>query len=230
MEEKIKQTLSKSERMKKYFILLAVLMLGMSFNLDAFDQTIVSGQEKAIVSDDGSKIHLVRTTTIITVDTIKDYPVIERAQYYIQDKKVLNQLVSVGAVSLRDSLVPRRSHIFGVDTWIQRQLRINNGTITYETIAGYQKNGSLQSIFWICLIIFVAFCGSIFNGKEKPAIITLSIAFTFCFVLGFIESELTIFDLFLCIALLLIPAIVLIIEHLILILKSKKNDMSFLKN
>lgn len=199
--------------MKKVFILLIVFILGMNKYLVADDHAIISGEEKAVVSDDKSKISLVRTNIMITVDTIRDYLVDSRARYYLKDKKIVEQLISTGIANPSDSLLPKNTHIFRKDTWIKRQLSINsNGIVVYGTIGGYQAKPTYLLEFCLSLIISVLFLllGYV-NRKNRNALIWGSIFLTIFIFLGYLETRMTWPDLIVCLGIQLLPAILLII-------------------
>lgn len=181
-------------------------MLGMSINLFA--------QEEIIVQKDKSEISVIKITVVIDTIKVRTFEVLNNAKYYL-NKDNANELISKGIGSIPDSLLPRLTHMFGINTYQKRHLEIWNKNVTYKSNGEYVAPISHPYIFWICIISFIFLLIWGFMTINVTGPIVVSMIATFLFFTGYAESELTLFDVISCTIILIIPAFVLFVKNII---------------
>jgi len=158
--------------MKKIFLFLLIVALGVasnvalatnsqsSWNAKISWRTVFLSSDKSVISvikiSEEKRMEKMKNYAIIYTttryDTIANYQVQKDAQEYISDSIAYIILDGETVHILPDSVLPRWTHIFGKDTVIKRNIKVNNGQVCL-----FIKNESASpknvNILWIAIII-----------------------------------------------------------------------------
>ena len=199
--------------MKKFFVLLILVFISISIYALSYN--------KVILTKDKSEMLKILTTeyskgidTLITERIIYERCLIpENLKYYLNDS-IAPQIMEShsGIYLLPDSLYPRLTHLFGKDILEVRDLKKGeDGYLKYEKLTEYSVRPQYQFIFWISLFVCIALLILGFIALNLMYSVALSILSTLLFFFYFLgSSDITLLDMYLCMFLLILPAISLI--------------------
>jgi hypothetical protein len=239
--------------MKKIFLFLLLASLGVaiSFILATTEKISYSdGNYKSkktwiseVLSYDKTKIFVINVTekremkksinfsilySETKYDTIETYNIQKEARIFLNDSNIIG-ITDGGVINLKDSIIPRWTHIFGKDIAVKRNIKISDNHL-YLTSKNELVNPVNKFLTeTILLILFVVLISNLICllGKISSSWILLWIGIFISIILIFIRNNVSLIDtMFICSPFVL-PTIIFII---IRIIRKRKNNRNFNKN
>ena len=172
-----------------------MLIFAMFLSIMMFGETL--NKHEVYLSKDKSKVSLVEITetnegnrTTIVADTIKNLYPSENAKAYMTQKNA-EILMNESPIWLPDSLIPRKTHLFGKDRYERYSLEVTGDKIFRHFKGYYYKPINIRRFYcWTAfsiMFLLVSLWGC-FTAKNKGMIHnvrqTTYVIFFMCFVLS----------------------------------------------